>query len=260
MAFGNLRRAVFAAALLAIVAGDAQAGKSKPARKASEAAAPAAPLQVADPILTLLRDRAVQKELQLDESQAAAVEQAVTEVDLPLFQLRDQATEAADSQRKELVDRFRARVATGLQPAQQRRLAQLVVQAQGWPATLLRENSAALELTEDQRIAIRDIVVETRDKAAELEKKAGAFSTSPQQKELRELRDRERERILALLQDRQKPLLGALTGKEFDLSRVRVATARAPEFVGVAEWINGSPLTVASLQGRVAAVHFFAYG
>ena len=37
-------------------------------------------------------------------------------------------------------------------------------------------------------------------------------------------------------------------------------TARAPEFRGVTQWINSSPLTMSELQGKVVLVHFWTNG
>ncbi len=35
---------------------------------------------------------------------------------------------------------------------------------------------------------------------------------------------------------------------------------RAPELVGVEEWINAKPTTLKSLRGKVVALHFWAFG
>jgi thiol-disulfide isomerase/thioredoxin len=35
---------------------------------------------------------------------------------------------------------------------------------------------------------------------------------------------------------------------------------QAPELVGISDWINGGPLTLASLRGKVVLVHFWTFG
>lgn len=42
--------------------------------------------------------------------------------------------------------------------------------------------------------------------------------------------------------------------------RVAEAKAAAPEFTGLGNWFNSSPLTLASLRGKVVLVNFWTYG
>jgi hypothetical protein len=35
---------------------------------------------------------------------------------------------------------------------------------------------------------------------------------------------------------------------------------KAPEFTGIAEWLNSKPLTMEELRGKVVVVHFMTFG
>jgi len=58
----------------------------------------------------------------------------------------------------------------------------------------------------------------------------------------------------------QERRLGDLTGTAFDFSSVRRTYPLAPELApdGVS-WIQGGPLSLADLKGKVVAVHFYAF-
>jgi len=50
-------------------------------------------------------------------------------------------------------------------------------------------------------------------------------------------------------------LPGALSGKELRLSD----RGQAPEFTGISKWLNSSPLSIASLQGKVVLIQFWTF-
>lgn len=246
-------------AILLATSDPACAGEKAKSRKA-KAAPRQAPLAVADPTLPLLRDAAVQRELKLTPEQANGIDQALVPVDLPLFQLRDHTSDEAAARRRELVRQFRDRAIASLDQDQQRRFSQLVIQAQGWPAVLLEEHARALKLTDSQYNRIRDVIVETREKAAAHEKNGASQPADQQQAGLRKLRESERDRILALFDKRQREQVIEMAGDTFDFSQVKQTAGRAPELAGLSAWMNGSPRTLESLKGKVVALHFFAFG
>jgi hypothetical protein len=72
--------------------------------------------------------------------------------------------------------------------------------------------------------------------------------------------DKEHESILAILDDKQKQRLLALVGRRFDPTALGQVSFRAPDFSDGDEWINSAPLKLKDLQGKVVAIHFWAYG
>jgi thiol-disulfide isomerase/thioredoxin len=63
-----------------------------------------------------------------------------------------------------------------------------------------------------------------------------------------------------LLSEEQKSKIGNLTGEPFDFSQVKRVYPLAPEFEssGVT-WLQGGPLSLERLRGKVVAVHFYAF-
>ncbi|HQI28967.1 MAG TPA: redoxin domain-containing protein, partial [Sedimentisphaerales bacterium] len=67
-------------------------------------------------------------------------------------------------------------------------------------------------------------------------------------------------RVQAILSPSQRSVLASLVGRPFDFSGLRQIACKAPEFVGVTEWLNSAPVTLRQLQGKVIVVHFYAFG
>lgn len=67
--------------------------------------------------------------------------------------------------------------------------------------------------------------------------------------------------------NRRKLILGAALGAAAGGSQaaetrtpVILPNPQPPEFTGITRWINGEPVTLASLKGKVAVVHFWTFG
>lgn len=246
-------------ALVAAEPTKTKAPKTKRAKVAAARQAAAVSPQF-DPTLTLIRDEGVRRELGIGEEKAASLDELIGQVDLPLFRLRDQSPDQAGPERLELTRKFNQALKELLTAPERKRLAQLVVQAQGWSALVLPGNANALELSEEQRQRTTEILSEKRAALAKLEKDAGAKPTPYQLGKAQELKKQEGEEIVAILDDRQKKLLQELVGESYDLSRVRQVVARAPELVGIESYLNSGQFSLADLKGRVIALHFFAFG
>ncbi len=209
---------------------------------------------VPHPLVMLVRDPAVQKELGLDAQQAAAVAAAAAQVDVPLFRLRDVEAEKRAERVGQLVSGFRARLDAALRPAQKQRLTQLEFRAGGLPAMVADPFVACLNLSDAQTDRIRRILQEADAEAAQIAEE-GATGKSAEA-----VRAASQRKIFSLLSAGQQKALAELAGEPFDLAQVRHRASRAPELEDIAAWINTEALKLDDLRGKVVALHFYAFG
>lgn len=233
----------FARLILAVVftifAGDATRAADDPASAPAEKLQP--PPRDPSVLVRLVRSDVVQQELKLDAAQRKAIGKLVADVDYPLFLLRDLPAEVRRERIEKLADQIEMTIGEALPAPARQRLFEIVLRAHSWPALLAPQQAAALELSEQQIATIREILAESAKASQKLPATA-------------------EERIMALLSDRQKSELTRLAGAQFDFTSVPQIACRAPELRDVADWLNTQPLTLASLRGRVVALHFFAFG
>ncbi len=187
-------------------------------------------------VATLARDPAVQSELRLSANQTDAINDAVAEVDQPLWVLRDVPAAKSGERVDQLLSKFQRRLQDSLTPAQLDRLNQLVLQARGYKALLSPEFSKQLELSGEQVSRLKGILAQAKSQKADSQK------------------------IHEILSSEQQATLLTLVGKPFDLDRVVRVGASAPELRSVSTWINSSPLKLAGLRGKVVVVHFWTFG
>ncbi len=200
-------------------------------------AEPAVPIP--HPITMLLRAQRVHRELMLRDEQATVVAGLVEEVELPLWRLRDLAAQERDLASVAILDSFRMKLRSVLAGPQLDRLDQLVRQAQGMRAVLEPRVADVLKLTAGQREQIQAILRSQRRSVAPVDASR---------------------RAQAILSPAQRSVLASLVGRPFDFSGLRQIACKAPELVGVTEWLNSEPVTLRQLRGKVIVVHFYAFG
>jgi peroxiredoxin len=212
------------------------------------AAAETAPAPNLVPLL--VRDTAIRSELRLTESQVESLESLLGEWNERLFGLRILSPEKDAERIREVRSGFEQGLSEILDQRQKTRLEELRLQALGWQALLTDDVGSRLGLSAAQRMKVTTVLDETRSKMQKL--------PGGSERELKRLRTVERDRIAAVLTAAQKREWAQLTGPIYDMGRVRQIAATAPELRQVTEWINGEPLAIQSLRGRVVVVHFFA--
>lgn len=225
-----------------------------PAQGADTASAPKDPAtagvadraQAAMPLVLLLRDRSVRNDLRLTSKQVADVDKVVADVDYPLWSVRDSKNSEVQAKCALAFDHLEKNLDSTLQPTQRRRLDGILLQSHGWPAMLLPKFSQRLNLSADQQSRIRDLL-----KPGEKSKDKSNSDPLPADKQ---------KLIRSVLTETQQTQLSQLVGPAFDASKIRGRYSPAPAFVEVAEWINTEPLTREQLNGKVVAVHFWAFG
>jgi len=207
--------------------------------------------------ILLVRDPAVQRELQFSPEQKQQLEEALGQIDRPLFALRD----AKESNRREkvagLLGQLASRLTEILDERQGQRLREIVVQAQGAAALATPTVVDELQLSPNQARRIEEILADTKRASETLGQKAAQGEKADK---LAEIQDAGGKKMLAVLSLQQRQRFAALAGDRFDLARLRPLAYNAPELTGIDAWLNSEPLTLAELRGKVVALNFFAYG
>lgn len=226
----------------------------------SPAAEPDA-VSVADPYLFIIRDPDLHRELKLSADEVSAVRSLTDELDGPLWASRNEPAGERLRLQRELAARARRRMERILPEKKRQRLFEIVLQAQGTRALLRDDVARRLSLSGQQDETIREIIARTGEEVGKLSERKKELSRDALQKRVRELRDRERRRIVNALSRDQLLRWRRLAGRRVDASRFRDDLAfKAPEFRGPGPWINSEPLSMQQLRGRVVVVHFYAFG
>ncbi|HVX64810.1 MAG TPA: redoxin domain-containing protein [Pirellulales bacterium] len=246
-------------------AGLAEPGGPAPIRRQT-AASPAAPAEDASPgdapdldqtLLFAIREPAVRRELKLQPRQVQAIEQALAEVDPPLWALRDEPPAQRTPKATQLRASFVSRMAALLQGEQKRRLDQIVLQTLSLSSLATPQMAERLALSRDQQQRVRRALADAESAASERQPTGGKQAA---QAAARRRQAEARRRMLGALTDEQQERFIGLLGEPFDTSRIRQAAARAPELKDISAWLNSPPLSLEQLQGKVVALHFWAFG
>jgi thiol-disulfide isomerase/thioredoxin len=216
-------------------------------------------IPIPHPVTSLLRSKSVHRELGLSADQIDEAEKALAQVDLPLWRLRDLPVEKRNGDAATLIGQLRTRLSGLLSARQIERLNQIVWQAQGIEAVLDPQVAAMLSLSAQQSSNIAALQDATYKKLAALQRNTQIRSEAQRTIYIRQLQAEARQNILALLNSYQQQTLTALTGRPFDLSRIRSIACKAPEFE-IDTWLNSAPVKLSELKGKVTVIHFYAFG
>ncbi len=239
---------------------------SEKAQSANEATASEAPsaaqrfIPIPHPATMLLRSPSVHRELHLESHQLPYLENVLDEIELRLWQLRDESPEKRNKNARPLLETLPQKLASILTAPQQNRYQQLVWQALGIYAYGEPELQRRLQLSSRQQTQMEDTFQRLRDKISSLTRPEKSASGSGSQVSAAKLIAQAHKDIQALLSDRQRLMLGQILGRHYDLKPVRNLACKAPEFQPVEAWLHSSPLTWNDLKGKVTVVHFYTFG
>ncbi len=213
-------------------------------------------------LLQMIRDSAIQSELNLAANQLTSLREILGEVDGPWFRARNLKPDEQRPIVDQLTQTLASRLDSILDPTQKARLDQLVSQALG-TRMVLRENvQAKLQINETQMQSLVDTFAQTDTQSFELQQAvvAGERSADEANKAINDLKAAERESLLKILTNTQRSKIGSLTGKPFDFASVKRTYPLAPELRSEgAKWIDGTAATLQQQRGKVVAVHFYAF-
>ncbi len=213
-------------------------------------------------LLQMIRDDAVQSELKMSGTQVAKTREAIAAVDNRWWLARHLPPAPLAVELDELTTVLRGNLETFLDANQMRRLAELERQAVGTRMVIRRDVAQEISLTADQRERFVAAFAQTDATATRIQSELskGDLDAKSAQSQLESTQKTERQKVVEVLSDAQKILLAKLPGSPFDFSRVRRTYPLAPEVKteGVT-WIQGGPLQLDELQGKVVAVHFYAF-
>lgn len=213
-------------------------------------------------LLQMIRDSSVQDELNLSDSQRGQVEATLRNVDGRWFRARNLPAEKQRTEISTLTASLSRSLKSVLDATQQQRLTQLERQALGTRMLTRRDVAQSLRLSPDKQQAINEAFVDTDQKSAEIQRqmRKGEISSDDAQKKLTDLKRDEHASLMKHLTDEQRSQIGGLTGKPFNFSQVKRSLPLAPEINPQgASWIQGGPLKLEDLKGKVVAVHYYAF-
>jgi hypothetical protein len=215
---------------------------------------------LADPYLVLLRDPVVQAELRLNGQQRQAIRALTDELDGAIWTLRNQGGEKATQLFQKLTATAESRMEQVLTAAQRKRLAQIRVSVYGLKALLRDDVAEKLDLSEQQRTQIRQ-VLEAAAKPTE-ESPQPAQDGQPPVKPVRSQppANTPQAQITAILSRLQLDKVRDVLGPPVDASKMGYVKFKAPELDAKDGWLNSPPLTMSQLRGKVVAMHFWTFG
>ena len=228
---------------------------------ASGASGQSAP-QLPPVLLQIARDDAVHDELQASDDQRASIMEALPEIDGRWFRARHLSGVEERSELETLTDELEQRLSRILDASQMTRLEQLQRQALGTRMVLRDDVAQSLKLSKDQLQAFSNAFIDTDTASARVEKQLqqGEKSGREAQAEIEKIKNNERRTLVSKLTADQRAGISSLTGSPFDFSAIKRKLPLAPDIrtEGVT-WIQGGPLSLEQLRGKVVAVHFYAF-
>jgi len=215
-----------------------------------------------EPFWILIHEPAVVEQLHLTADQRTRFFEVRDRWDLRFFPLRNQKPDVSRPAFTSLVAEIRDAMTQILDERQQRRLQELEFRRHGTDSFLFPEMDPVLKLTDLQKEKIRSIVAETREALKRATDKAREEKTDPKLLEgrLRTLKINEQRKVLDRLTQQQRDGWKGMLGEPFDVDTLGWASYRTPDLIDSGEWVNTEGVTSESLRGKVAIIHFYAFG
>jgi peroxiredoxin len=214
-----------------------------------------------DPYWILLHEPAVMAELKLTPAQRRSVQALTDGLDLRFLPFRNKPADVAQAGMIKIITEAREGVNTILQPAQRRRLNEILLRKMGNTALQTDAVAGPLRYSDAQRQRIKEINETTQAAVTALQKEVNEGKPrGPLEKKFNELQVDQQKQLVDVLTAEQQLALKKLLGSPFELSKLGQPAFKAPELIDTGEWINSTPLKLENLRGKVVVLHFYACG
>lgn len=216
---------------------------------------------LAEPLAILIRDPYVQSTLKVTDAQRKQIRQLTDELDADLWITRNQPPDKVQEIMTKITRRAETEMAKILETPQAKRLAQIRIWVRGIRALADPAVARSLELSDTQSSQIHKLMESTQTEIAKLQERAQAGGDLAKlQVESEQLNSKMQKDLSSLLTDEQKRRWRMVVGEPLDPKQIGYVTFLAPSFPALAQWINSPPLSAKALEGKVVAIHFFAFG
>ena len=223
--------------------------------------ATAAPDNIPNPYLILVRDPAVHADLKLTTLQRQQVKTLTDQLDIPMWKMRGLRKEAGFAELHRLIGITDTQLSRILTPTQKTRFHQIVLRAQRLEGLFREEVAELLSITMQQHSELRSMIATTQEKLTELNsRKSQGAEADAIQIEMAAVNRKANDRLQEILSNQQRDEWSKLLGPDFDLKKLGDVRYKAPEFAPKTEWLHSRPLQLSSLRGKVVVIHYMAYG
>ncbi|XZE56445.1 redoxin domain-containing protein [Planctomycetaceae bacterium SH139] len=212
-------------------------------------------------LLQMSRDSAIHRELKLSPDQVEQALAVTDRIDAMWWPSRNYDPTKQRQVVRRLTDELRAAWLQILDEEQRVRLRQLERQALGTRMMLSGDVADFLRLSLPVRERIKQTALETDSAAKKLQKELQAGEKlAVINDKLAAVKKKELSTVVAQLSPEQQKQFPELVGAPFDFSKIRRSNPRAPELIGQStDWLQGGPLKLSQLRGKVVVLHFYAF-
>ena len=223
--------------------------------------ATAAPANIPNPYLILVRDPAVHADLKLTTLQRQQVQTLTDQLDIPMWKMRGLRKEAGFAELHRLIGITDTQLSRILTATQKTRFHQIVLRAQRLEGLFREDVAELLSITTQQRSELRAMIDTTQKELTELNsRKSEGAEAGDIQIEMAAVNRKANDRLQEILTNQQRTEWSKLLGPDFDLKKLGDVRYKAPEFATETEWLHSRPLQLSSLRGKVVVIHYMAYG
>lgn len=211
-------------------------------------------------LLGLVHAPEVHEELQLSDAQVKQLEALFQSIDGDWLRARNLPPEKNAAVIDQLEKKVRAWFQANAKEPQWRRLQQLELRAQGIRILLRDDVKRQLALSDSQFQRFLELAKATQQASDQLSK-AARQNTETQQlrNEVRKAQKAEEMAFAKVINPNQMRKLQGMLGPSFNTGQLSRVYPMAPELSPVENWINGKPVTLKQLRGKVVLLHFYAF-
>ena len=212
------------------------------------------------PYLFLVRDPVVHEAAKFTEAQKQQVTDLNNRLDPELWSMRNKGPQQIAQVMSRVQKETQAALAKLLQPDQIKRIQQIEYWVLGEKSLLRDEVARSVQVSDEQRKRIREIIIAAEKELAALQEQAqSGGDLDALNEKWGEIKHQQRKDAIAVLSDEQQQSFRALLGDQIHLGKLGRIKMKVPDFDSASKWVNSEPLTLEKLKGKVVALHFYAF-